>query len=347
MKRKHVYLLCQVTGWSLMTGVNIAFATSYSPFSWNPVVVYIWGGISGGITTHVLRGFLLKSGWVELNPLQALPRALGASFACGAAITALVTTAWPFTFGLEALKKSGFAWILPAVLIWSITVLVWVLLYFGVHYFERYERSEVEKLRFEVIAKDAQLRALLAQVNPHFLFNCLNSLRALIGEDPARAQNMVTELSSILRYSLQSGNKDLVPLEDEIAAVNAYLKLEAMRLEERLRISMDLAPESLAVSIPPMLVQTLVENGVKHGVARLAKGGEIRVVARVAGGELKIEVSNSGQLYDSGETTQVGLNNARERLRLAFGESATIALRNLDPQRVVAEVSLPLNGSAA
>ena len=99
---------------------------------------------------------------------------------------------------------------------WSITS--WAAIYFGIHYFESFQSSEIEKLRLAVVAKDAQLRALLSQVNPHFIFNCLNSLRALIVEDPGRAQSMVTELSNILRYSLQSGRTETVPLEAEIEA---------------------------------------------------------------------------------------------------------------------------------
>jgi LytS/YehU family sensor histidine kinase len=163
-------------------------------------------------------------------------------------------------FGMPALRASGFGWVFPAIFIWSVTIFLWAAIYFGVHYFESYKTSEVEMLRLAVVAKDAQLRVLLAQVNPHFIFNCLNSLRALIIEDPPRAQSMVTELASMLRYSLQSGKTEAVSLETELEAVTAYLKLEAIRLEERLRIKIDMDPNSLDTRIPPMLLQTLVET---------------------------------------------------------------------------------------
>jgi LytS/YehU family sensor histidine kinase len=258
-----------------------------------------------------------------------------------------VTAGWPIVFGWAALRASGFGWVFPAIFIWSVTIFLWAVIYFGVHYFESYQTAEMEKLRLAVVAKDAQLGVLLSQVNPHFIFNCLNSLRALIIEDPPRAQSMVTELAGMLRYSLQSGKTEAVPLETELEAVSAYLKLEAIRLEERLCVVIDMDPESLQTRIPPMLLQTLVENGVKHGVARLAQGGEIRVASQMQNGALKIRVRNSGQLAESTESTRVGLKNIRQRLQLLYGDAASLDLRNQDAEFVIAEVSIPIAKSPA
>jgi len=343
MRRSYVYLLCQVVGWYLHAVANIFLTTIGSKITWEPVVLYLWGALAGILTTHALRAFIRRRQWLKLSPLRALPRVAGAALVAGVAITALVTAGWPFTFGLASLRKSGFAWVLPVVFIWSITVFLWEVIYFGVHYFENYQRSEVEKLRLAVVAKDSQLRALIAQVNPHFIFNCLNGLRVMIVEDPARAQEMVTELSNILRYSLQSSRTETVPLQTELEAVTAYLKLEAIRLEERLRIHIQVDPESLATRIPPMLLQTLVENGIKHGVARRVGGGEIRVDSQVEKRAVKIQVRNSGQLRQDGGSTRLGLDNARERLRLLYGNAASLVLRNYDGDSVVAEISIPLS----
>jgi len=277
MKRSQVYILCQLLGWYAQAAGNIIFSRLGEAITWKPVALYMWGALAGILTTHALRAFIRRRQWLKLSPLRALPRVAAAALVTGAAITALVTAGWPLAFGMAALRKAGYSWILPVVSIWSITVFLWEAIYFGVHYFESFQTSEVEKLRLAVVAKDSQLRALISQVNPHFIFNCLNGLRAMIVEDPARAQDMVTELSNILRYSLQSGRTETVPLETELEAVTAYLKLEAIRLEERLRIHIEVDPESLETRIPPMLLQTLVENGIKHGVARLPGGGEIRV----------------------------------------------------------------------
>jgi sensor histidine kinase YesM len=347
MRRSRVYWLCQFSGWFTHAALNIAFATAFGTASWRVAAIYIWGACAAILSTHGFRAWIRRSNWGKLSPVRSLPRVFFASILLGCVITALVAAVWPLAFGLHAFLTSGFRWVLPAIFVWSVTVFLWAVIYFGVHYFESYETAEVEKLRLAVVAKDAQLRVLLSQINPHFIFNCLNSLRALIVEDPPRAQSMVTELANMLRYSLQSGKTDAVSLETELEAVSAYLKLEAIRLEERLRIHIDMDPNSLETRIPPMLLQTLVENGVKHGVARLPSGGEIRVASLMQNGALKIRVENSGQLAESSGSTRVGLENIRQRLQLLYGDAASLVLRNQDADFVIAEVSIPLAKSPA
>jgi LytS/YehU family sensor histidine kinase len=184
-------------------------------------------------------------------------------------------------------------------------------------------------------------------VNPHFIFNSLNSLRALIDEDPARARQSVTQLANLLRYSLQSGQLETVPFEDELRVVNDYLALEQVRHEERLRLWLDIAPDTLALPVPPMLLQTLVENAVKYGISTRPEGGEIAIIARCEGGALRLTVTNPGEVATAATTaraasTGLGLHNAAERLRLLFGERATLQLWAETPSLVVAEAVLPL-----
>jgi LytS/YehU family sensor histidine kinase len=219
-------------------------------------------------------------------------------------------------------------------------------IYLGVHYYERYRQAEMEKLQLAVVATEGQLQGLVSQINPHFIFNCLNSLRALILEDPPRAQNMVTQLAALLRYSLRSGKTFTVPLGEEIDIVNTYLQLEAIRFEERLAIRMEMAPETLSVQVPPMLLQSLVENGVKHGIEKLTQGGEISVASRMDHDTLKIEIMNSGRLLDGSSSTQIGLINVRERLFLLYGSTAALVLRNQGTDSVLAEISIPVKRNA-
>jgi hypothetical protein len=347
MKRTQVYWLCQILGWSAHGVVNGIFAVLASAPPSRAILISVWGAGAAILCSHVFRGWIRRRKWLKLSPLQVLPRVFLASIVVGLVITALVTAGWPIVFGWAALRASGFGWVFPAIFIWSVTIFLWAVIYFGVHYFGSYKTAEMEKLRLAVVAKDAQLGVLLSQVNPHFIFNCLNSLRALIIEDPPRAQSMVTELAGMLRYSLQSGKTEAVPLVTELEAVTAYLKLEGIRLEERLRVVIDMDPESLQTSIPPMLLQTLVENGVKHGVAQLAQGGEIRVASQMQNGALKIRVRNSGQLAESSGSTRVGLRNIRQRLHLLYGDAASLELRNQDAEFVIAEVSIPIAKSPA
>lgn len=345
-KRQRVYLLCQVLGWAAHGAVNFGFAALAGETGARVVLSILMMEAAAGYSTHLLRAWIQRHRWLALPLSRVAPRVLAGSMICGAAVTAAGSAVSVLVFHFN--REPSWNWInvVPIFFLWSVVVFLWAVIYVGVHYLEGLNDARLEQLRLAVAVKDSELRALLNQLNPHFMFNCLNSVRALIVEDPARAQTMIDELSSILRYSLRSGRVETVRFEDELEAIRAYLKLEAIRFEERLRVSMDIDPASLEAAIPPMLVQTLVENGVKHGVSHLEMGGEIRVVTRVEERALRIQVVNSGQLGAAAGGTRIGIENARERLRLLYGEAATLVLRNLDAASVIAEVSVPLRGVA-
>jgi hypothetical protein len=182
----------------------------------------------------------------------------------------------PLTVGQELTNAA------MSLLTWFIPVFIcWQIIYFGVlsvrGWSERALDAEAAAWRLKLDTQAAQLRFLKAQLNPHFLFNALNSVCGLISEDTTRAQTMVTNLSNILRHSLSS-TSGTVTLEHELEVVNDYLALESIRFEERLRTTIALDPNALTTPIPPMLVQGLVENAIKHGVALLPKGGRSRSV---------------------------------------------------------------------
>ena len=197
-------------------------------------------------------------------------------------------------------------------------------------------------MQMKLALSDAELRALEAQINPHFLFNCLNSIRGMIIEDAAQAQNMVTKLANILRYTLQRNRNHTVALETEMEAVSDYLALESIRFEGRLRIHLDVAEQTRKVKIPAMLVQALVENAIKHGVERVPQGGLCSIRTSLDGDLLRIEVENPGMLETSHlNSTQVGLANARERLRILYSERASLNLVKSGEEQVRATIVIP------
>lgn len=215
--------------------------------------------------------------------------------------------------------------------------LVYLLLFYGRR--RRREREAVVTLTL----REAELRALEAQVSPHFLFNCLNSIRALVAENPVRAQEMITRLSGLLRHNLRHDLRHLVPLANEVEAVRDYLALEAIRFEDRLHVRIEIEPEALRVDVPSMLLQTLVENAVKHGIATRPDGGHLFVRAHIESEELRLHVENSGVLQSpEPDPTRLGLANARERLQLLYGGRATISLASRPLDIVTAEIHLPL-----
>jgi LytS/YehU family sensor histidine kinase len=317
-------------------------SAAFVEYSWKQFASQILSCCMGLTLTHLFRPFIKRNGWLRLSMGSLVPRIV---VACvfGAIVWMLVM----LLVSILVFQSFTFSEIKPGIAFvttfnWSATLLIWSLIYFGFHYVESTRKTEVEKWKLEVAVKEAELRALKSQMNPHFIFNCLNNIRGLIVEDPERAQTVVTQLASILRYSLQAGDTETVTLEEELQTVSDYLALEAVRLEERLQVKMDIDPSSLKISVPAMLVQTLVENGIKYGVATLPKGGEISLKSQVDSTALKIQVTNSGQFNDASNGNGVGLKNSRERLKLLFGEAASVTVQNTSSDSVTAKIEIPI-----
>lgn len=363
--KMRLYVLCQVVGWGVFLAIQIFFSLVFGgrekaqdPVKTVAMVVMIVG--HGLLLTHYMRPLIARWGWRELGWRHLFPRVLAMALILSAVWSAI---GYGYTYGiLQEPWESKYSILLIFSISWINGALLlggWYCFYFIYHLFDRFNRSEIERLRLMTAVKDSELRALKSQVNPHFIFNSLNSLRALIEEDPARARLAVTQLANLLRYSLQSSQLETVPFEDELRVANDYLALEQVRHEERLRLRLDIAPETLHLPVPPMLLQTLVENAVKYGISQRAEGGEIAIIARSEPGFLRIQVTNPGELPSMSAavpqahtakraaSTGLGLRNAAERLRLLFGERATLQLRADTPALVVAEALIPLRLSPA
>lgn len=210
----------------------------------------------------------------------------------------------------------------------ALNILVWVAIYFAV-VIQRHRRSaELRQAQLAEALQSAELRLLKSQLNPHFLFNALNSVRALIAVEPEKAQDAVTRLARALRYTLAAGEEDLVTLARELEMVDDYLGLESLRLADRLIVHRDIEPAALSARVPAMLVQTLVENAIKHGIAALKQGGDLHLTARRMESLLVIEVVNAcpASATPTGTPEGIGLKNLSERLRLLFGPAATLSL---------------------
>ncbi|HET9626360.1 MAG TPA: histidine kinase [Kofleriaceae bacterium] len=330
------YVVCQALGWSVWGGLNFTFfAVSDMGVTFGTVVWTIAASALGLALSHAYRAVIRRRRWTA-RPLHALvPRVIGASIVqavvLDGAMTALARVLTPASAGGVPIGAS-------VIFAFNFTILYvsWSTIYFAVHWFERSRRAERAELHF-----------LKAQLNPHFLYNALNSVRGLIGEDPARAQEAVTRLAKLLRAALGSVAADTVPLADELAVVDDYLALEAVRLEHRLAVSLDIAPDTLTARVPSMLVQTLVENAIKHGVARRRDGGQLRVHAELRGRVLAIDVENTPGPEPAPEPVTargggVGLANASERLQLLFGVRATLRLDRSRRDLTVARARIPL-----
>jgi len=200
--------------------------------------------------------------------------------------------------------------------------------------------KEVERERALKLATAARLSSLESRVHPHFLFNTLNSVASLIHEDPKRAESMVNQLAELLRFSLDSGQSGLVPLEREMKIVEDYLAIEQTRFGERLRYSIHIEAGLGLTPIPPLAVQTLVENSVKYAVGPRIEGATIRITAQIEQGRLRLEIADDGPGFScAGIPVGHGLNNLEERLAAIYGETAKL---HIDSSAATTAVSLSL-----
>ena len=218
--------------------------------------------------------------------------------------------------------------------LWATGILLWFLSV-TFHYVllaEQAAREAQERaLEARILARDAELKALRAQVNPHFLFNCLHSISALTGTDAAKAREMCILLADFLRTTLRLGGKETITLEEELALVRGYLAIEKVRFGARVHMEEEVDKEATGLLLPPLLLQPLVENAIRHGIANLPEGGTIRLAARQNEDKVSITVENS---FDpdtpSPLKTGLGLDNIRQRLNARYGTDASIVVRTKD-----------------
>jgi Histidine kinase len=333
------YWLCQIAGWSVVCVFNSAFVLFSIPQAL-PEYLLIYGmtSLAGLGLSHVWRGMLKRRGWLD-GAAHTPWRLLAMWIIAFGMVLMMVASAMFFIVRPQGMA-GGYSWVPSAITFWIFTFVFWTGFYSFSQSRRRATRLEAERLRLEVLAKDAELRALQAQINPHFYFNSLNSLRALIYENPNAAAGMVDQLAGLMRYTLMSSDAKTVPLRAEMDAVRAYLAIEKIRFEDRLRVTISVDPTCEQQPIPPMTVQTLVENAVKYGVERSANGSDIDItIARVEGG-VNVRVTNSGVLALRGDSTRVGFTNSQKRLALLCGASASLQLTERDG-KVIATLDLP------
>lgn len=207
--------------------------------------------------------------------------------------------------------------------------------------FETAREAERRQLQLEVLARDAELRALRAQIDPHFLYNSLNSINALTSSDPAGARRMCVLLGDFMRNTLKVGTRDRISLADELLLTEGFLSIEQVRFGERLNVERSIDPAASKCLVPPLLLQPLVENAIAHGIARTLAGGVIRLDVARNNGRLSIAIQNPKDPDDIQRTSGgVGLENVRRRLEAMFGSEARMDA-HAEPDQFRVELSLP------
>jgi sensor histidine kinase YesM len=345
VNKQRLYWTLQVGGWSIYAILQISFFIfSNESISGRRFFFFILESGIGLFLTHLFRYLIVyQFKWMSLPLPKLIPRVLFL-------LSLLAITAYFFqqvaiivsgrTFSLEQALQTD-----QIILGWSffaIVFFIWTLFYFTYYFVEQYNKS----IKYEASRIEIELSNLKSQLNPHFIFNALNSIRALVDENPKKSKQAINYLSNILRNSLAVDRIGLTNFEDELKIVKDYLSLESIRFEERLKTEFDIHPDSNQFLVPPLMIQTLVENGIKHGISKLTEGGTITLQTIVEDATLIIRIRNSGQ-YQAYHVNGIkrkgglGLKNTAQRLKLLYGENASFKIENESDTFVLTEIIIP------
>ncbi|MEE1946637.1 histidine kinase [Pedobacter sp. KR3-3] len=343
-----LYWKCQLIGWSLAALYWAFVGYLGSNFSLTLGIFHFLGDLCIYIIpTHLFRNLSKQQHWEQLRPKKLLPIVITAILLLGSIFMVLTITK---NYWFRALWEPNFVGSLSIYFkqSWLTTwmtgirlMCIWILAYYLYHYAQAEIRASKESARLSLVAKNAQLDNLTAQLNPHFFFNSLNNIKALVNENPIAARRAIDLLSDLLRTSLYNRDHALITLREELDLINDYVELEKMRFEERLQVSFEIESQTLDAKVLPLSLQNLVENAIKHGIAQQPEGGIIFVGITAQDGFLFATVQNPGKLQIHANTG-LGLKNLQERLQLQFNGKASFSIEILDEQSVLATLKTPL-----
>jgi len=338
MQKSRIYWITQLIGWLTYFTVNFFFFYTVSA---KDILFHLLLVPSAILLTHIFRYFIVIKNWLQKPVFVQIIIAIIASLLLSPVFISIQYFLTTLIFE-TAQKLSAISFLQSLINFWFV-FFVWSVLYFSFHYIRNYRKAEIQQLKMQSSLKEAELNKLKSQLNPHFMFNAMNSIRALIDENPQKAKEAVTQLSNILRQTLTLEKNKVISFDDEMTLVKDYLALEKIRFEERLNYSIKLDESSSQYKIPPMLLQTLVENAIKHGISKLTLGGVVNISSKqLENKKLQIEIINTGN-YNPDENPQsgYGLANTKNRLAFVFADDASFSIVN-ENDTVKTQIVIPL-----
>lgn len=331
MFRISKYWLFQLTGWMSFALFNIYIATLTAEFNRDILITNLLISLIGFLLSHLFRNAILKYRLNTFPTEKLLFIVFLAIVLLSVSYTALYYCCLHLVYDTTVFSLRSSEYLGSFFSIFFLFS-IWSVIYFAWTYVESNRRNLIDKLRMESSVKDLELRTIRSNLQPHFLFNSLNSIRALIDENPEQARKAITRISNILRKSI-TVQEATDTLENEMRVVDDYMALEKIRFEERLSYKKTIDPNTLSLMIPAMMLQTLAENAIKHGIAKLEQGGEVRIVSSLQKDGLHLEVINSGtlQLPETNEhNLGFGLSSSRQRLNLLYDDKASLQMFERD-----------------
>ena len=320
----------QLFGWGLFFVLLFSWNFYRNP-SWVTVASSLFAFFTGFALTSAYRVFVIRHGWIQWNPIKLVLPIVAVTLLIGVIWSTALTSFFHVMMQLNG-QTVQFTWTrtIEQMINSGGIIFLWNILYFALHFIQIGQRSRIEKYKMEAEAKTAQLNMLRSQLNPHFMFNALNNIRALMLEDVPRSREMITHLSDILRYSMTYAKKQEVTIKEELGIVEQFLELCEIQFEDRLQYKIEAGEGTLPLTVPPMTIQLLAENAVKHGIAKLTKGGLVQVRSVLVGDDLLLEVKNHGELNpvrkQTRENNGIGIENIARRLQLLYGTGASFTV---------------------
>lgn len=330
-------------GWTSVVLIEVSNYTFFIARKFMPELVlsFTLQAIAGLFIMHGYKWYLKNNKYQWQTNSSIWIKAFVETIVLAGFQTASTNLIYLSLYGQEYIKEIHLIDILGNIYNWMRYIGVWVIIYFMYQLLRKSNETEKAKILAENNSKSAELELLKSQLNPHFLFNALNSIKALILIDPEKSRDAIVELSELLRYTLQYSKEKLIPLEKELAEVEKYLSLELMRFGGRLAVQIDKPDLIEHHQIPPAMILTLAENAVKHGIGRLELGGKIIIQQTVSDKYLQIQVRNSGH-FEPTEISGIGLKQIRARLDALYGVAGKFDIRN-EEDMVIAELIIPLS----
>lgn len=341
MNKTKLYWYCQLGGWLLFNIIEIISYGNIIGYNQN---LYINGAVNlvlGVTITHLYRLFLLRTHWLGLPLYKLIPRAVSSIVIMSLLLSAINIALDRLLLPVFRQIPISLEFVIPYFFNFGKYVLLWALIYHLFQYWERSLKAERDKYQLEAIVKENQYNNLKTQLNPHFLFNSLNSIRTLVDVNPDTAKTAITQLSGLLRSSLHMGKQKTVLLSEELQTVRDYISIETIRFDDRLTFTLQADAGSLNCLVPPMMLQTLVENAVKHGISASKTGGIIELNTKRIGNHLHIMIKNTGHYAPKTDNNGVGLANTIERLNILYDDKASFAIGNGENHLVITEIILP------
>jgi sensor histidine kinase YesM len=334
---------------------NLGFTLLFTFFgivsSWRlPSANWLWVNfVTANCVGYTLHLLIFLGGCGIENRIHRAGRVVVTAYYMGMSTVGVLLGFWLATIllGREFLPRLGDPRWVVAIAVTSLVISVVI----AIVYFWREKSAladaalEREQRRTADIGREAMaanLRALQAQIEPHFLFNTLANVTGLIDADPARARHMLETFIRFLRASLVATRRSTTTLADEFALIADFLEVLKVRMGGRLEVAVDLPDGLSALEIPPMLIQPVVENAIRHGLEPQVEGGRVVLRARRDGDRLFLEVADTGAGFGDGTSAGLGLANIRERLRLAYGDAARLGIRANSPQGTIVSIELPV-----